>query len=427
MAAASGRTATRLISSILIPPLLICCSEAPYADDPHAAETRTAESSDHIATDATAAWARVIEMQPDPAVVTDADVRKQIISTGLPWRVRHLTTEIDLVLIPAGEFVMGKSPGDRDANESELPSHRVQISRSFYISQTEVTQRQWSRIVQVNPSPAQKVAESKREARMLEILNSGLTREEATQMVGPPIIAAQVFPDFPVSGIGKSSEDLFDFLETTGLALPTEAQWEYACRAGSRSATYGDIDEIAWTDGTIHPVARLRPNAFGLFDMLGNALELSSDQYFEDAYSSRVDGVRDPVASPGKSKQRSGEKAFFDVPIVSRSFDQVQADKDEATRRGITYDQLQAIHRERWRRFSEFTDLNPAIRGGIDRKSARASWRTGALWRTAGSLGRGDQGPSTDVVGIRLSRDADSLRLDERSDTLWVKRPTTDF
>ena len=78
-------------------------------------------------------WAEIIEATTDPTVVTDTALRDAIVKTGLPWRVRDKGTGIEMVLIPPGEFVMGKSPGDEEAESYELPAHEVRLTNAFYL------------------------------------------------------------------------------------------------------------------------------------------------------------------------------------------------------------------------------------------------------------------------------------------------------
>ena len=90
--------------------------------------------------------------------------------------------------------------------------------------------------------------------------------------------------------ISVGGEDVIYCLESDGYRLPSEAEWEYACRAGSSAANYGEIDEIAWyaanSENKTHEVGKKDPNAWGLYDMLGNVWEWCCDIYDEQAYGS---------------------------------------------------------------------------------------------------------------------------------------------
>lgn len=163
---------------------------------------------------------------------------------------------MQFILIPVGSFMMGCSPGD-ECYPEEKPSHRVIISRSFEIGKCQVTQAEYQAVMEQNPSAFQG-------------------------------------PNLPVESV--SWDDAQHFCQTLNrrkdgyhYRLPTEAEWEFAARAGNETSRYGSLDQIAWyrdnSGGTTHPVGEKLPNAFGLHDTLGNVWEWVQDWYSAEYYS----------------------------------------------------------------------------------------------------------------------------------------------
>ncbi len=165
------------------------------------------------------------------------------------------------IVIPDGEYNMGCSEGDDYCEETEKPAHWVTIS-SFQLSAYEVTEEQYTAIMGENPSYPGDCASC------------------------------------PVNNI--TWEMANTFCQTIGARLPTEAEWEYAARAGSTTmfACGQDsdcLDEIAWwnrtaTDGSTHSIGGKTPNAFGLYDMLGNAREWVADCWNDSYFEAPTNG-----------------------------------------------------------------------------------------------------------------------------------------
>jgi len=163
--------------------------------------------------------------------------------------------KLELVLIPAGKFLMG-SPEPEKGFTRET-QHEVTISKPFYMGRYEVTQEQYEAITGTNPSQF-KGAKNPVESVSWE--------------------DAQEFGKKLSAKTGKTVQ------------LPTEAQWEYPCRAGTTTRFYsgdadGDLDGVGWygsnSGGTTHPVGEKKPNTWGLYDMHGNVCEWCADWYKE--------------------------------------------------------------------------------------------------------------------------------------------------
>ena len=219
-------------------------------------------------------WATLLEAAPDPAVVTSSTLRAAITATGLAWRVKDTATQIEFVLIPPGSFQMGCSASQQyGCNGDESPVHTVTLTNAFYMGRYEVTQAQWQARMGSNPSNFQNAS---------------------TQ-----VPAAQV-PSRPVERVTWSM--IQGFLTQTGMRLPTEAEWEYAYRAGTTTAFHGYtgnlggtnddslLGNIAWitstSNGQTRPVGGKLGNGYGLHDMSGNVWEWVNDWYGSSYYSS---------------------------------------------------------------------------------------------------------------------------------------------
>lgn len=175
--------------------------------------------------------------------------------------------------IPPGEFLMGSPTSSEQEHYAETPQQPVTISQGFWLFDTLCTQELWEAVMGENPSRFK-------------------TAQRPVEMVS-------------WEDCQKFKLRLGDRCKGLTFTLPTEAEWEYACRAGTRTATYGgdqSLDEIAWYNGNsgveTHSVGQLRPNGFGLHDMLGNVWEWCWDH---TGYSYTEEKINDPLHETGSS------------------------------------------------------------------------------------------------------------------------------
>jgi formylglycine-generating enzyme required for sulfatase activity len=187
---------------------------------------------------------------------------------------KHRRTGILFVLLPGGTFRMGSPADFAGAERDERPQHKVTLS-PFLIAKYEITRAQWNRVMdeqRADRSPEQ---------------------------------------DLPAKEL--SWYDCQEFCRRSGLRLPSEAQWEFACRAGTEGAYGGTgrLEDMGWCERSkqgskprgLQPGGQLAPNAFGLHDMHGNLWEWCEDIYDSKFYGKRQAAGRDPVCISGRNRR----------------------------------------------------------------------------------------------------------------------------
>ena len=194
-----------------------------------------------------------------PVVVTSPSPDKPKVQTPAAGSVVRNQIGMELVLIPPGSFMMGSASG----NDDEKPVHQVTINYSFYFGKHEVTQTQWQAVMGDNPSHFRPCGDCPVES---------VTWEDTQSFV----------------------RKLNQLKDGYSYRLPSEAEWEYASRAGRTADNAGDINETAWhlsnAGAKTHAVGSKRPNDWGLYDMDGNVSEWCEDWSHQNYYGAPADG-----------------------------------------------------------------------------------------------------------------------------------------
>lgn len=194
-------------------------------------------------------------------------------------------TILQLVLIPKGEFMMGSEDG-----MWSQPVHKVKITYDFYMSETEITQAQWKEVFGSVSDPSK----HKGDNRPVEQINWFRAVKFCNEMS-----AIEGFtPCYTINGEDNAAQVICDF-GADGYRLPTEAEWEYACRAGTAGefGGTGNISTMGWTSDDFlnhtSEVAQKQPNDWGLYDMHGNVYEWCWDGF--DSFFYEESPETDPV------------------------------------------------------------------------------------------------------------------------------------
>jgi formylglycine-generating enzyme required for sulfatase activity len=207
--------------------------------------------------------------------------------------------------IPPGTFEMGctaEMDVEGGCDDNEFPVHSVSLTQGFYIGVTEVTQAQWTTVMGSNPSYASACGD--------DCPVEKVSWDDAVIFANALSVLDGLSPAYDADAVWDIAAD--------GYRLPTEAEWEYAARAGDGTAYAGsDISgEVGWyvdnSGNTPHPVAGLIPNGFGLYDMSGNVWEWTWDWYDEDYYD--VSPATDPAGPVSGTMRVVRSGSFTDWP-----------------------------------------------------------------------------------------------------------------
>lgn len=233
------------------------------------------------------AWAEVIEARPDPAVVTDEALFAAIVETGLAWRVRDRESRLEMLLVPPARYFRGNTDDDLESDLDEMPGHSVSITRAFYLGRYEVQAVEWTSVVDGGSPPSS-----------LGMPRGDLAFEDVEGFFRAMRKSRPAAPNDP--------------------RLPTEAEWELACRAGVAQPRYGTTGDIAWSvdtsKGSLQLVGGKKANALGFHDMLGNVWEWCADFYDAGEYvrvAADPSLAQDPIGPPsGPRHTLRGGSAF---------------------------------------------------------------------------------------------------------------------
>jgi formylglycine-generating enzyme required for sulfatase activity len=219
----------------------------------------------------------------DPVASRVANAESAITSATVQTRNLHVIADLglELIWVAPGTFMMGSASDEPERNKAEGPRTQVTLTRGYWLGKTEITQAQYEAVSGVNPSTFKAVGGQGPVERVSWTDAMAFCRKLTERER-----AANRLP------------------EGYAFTLPTEAQWEFACRAGSTGAYSGEPNGMAWCNGnsgdTTHAVGLKQPNAWGFHDMSGNVLEWCFDWY--GPYPGGA--VTDPVG-PGRGHYRT--------------------------------------------------------------------------------------------------------------------------
>lgn len=235
-----------------------------------------------------------------------------------------------MALIPGGTFTMGSTEDAANREEDEGPQLKVKID-SFWMGVHELSFQEYYIFREKNLDKAPEGGEWDADA----VTRPSPPYEDPTFGMGKE--------DFPAGSMTQYAALSYCkwLTEKTGVfyRLPTEAEWEYACKAGQTEGLATDdtavVDDLGWHDGnsdeTYHKIGQKKPNAFGLYDMLGNVGEWTLDQYSKDYYTKMQseEGVANPWLEPTRLHPRTVKGgSFYDEATELRCSNRIKSDMD---------------------------------------------------------------------------------------------------
>ncbi len=276
---------------------------------------------------------------PAPLPVDDSEAASEAEMKPYTELVEHTVGKIPMVPIPGGTFVMGSPDEEELRNDDEGPQHKVQVE-PFWMGKFEITWEAydgWASDMDILRRKALREKETPRDALSLKYQLSQPTKPYVDMSFGmgkknrPAIcmtqLAARTFCQWLTAKTGRYYR------------LPTEAEWEYACRAGTKTAYhFGDdpseLNDYAWSfensNDMYQEVGQLKPNPWGLYDMHGNVAEWVLDMHKPEFYSKNAEGIsKNPLAIPTEIYPRVVRGgSWYDDPEVLRSAARVGSTED---------------------------------------------------------------------------------------------------
>lgn len=277
-----------------------------------------------------------LKAQEKPPILVIEDAVAETAAEMKPYSeiVEQADVKFDMLPIPGGRFLMGSPEDEEDRREDEGPQREVEVA-PFWMAKTEISwdvYDVWMSDLDIFRREALKLEATPRDALADQFQLSQPTKPYTDMSFG---MGKRGYP--AVCMTQHAARTFCKWLSAkTGryYRLPTEAEWEYACRAGTTTAySFGDdpdeLEEYAWTfdntDGRYERVGKKKPNAWGLHDMHGNVAEWVLDQYDEAGYGSIAEQIQDPLAVP---------KTLFPRVVRGGGWDQFPEDCRSAARQG---------------------------------------------------------------------------------------------